>query len=88
MARTRLQDMIGVLEDVAPLELAEDWDNVGLLLEPKAKATVRRALLTIDLTPAVFLRAAALAFVIALLTVSYQAIKAALADPVEALRYE
>ncbi len=42
----------------------------------------------IDLTPAVFLWAAALAFVIALLTVSYQAIKAALADPVEALRYE
>ena len=42
----------------------------------------------IDLTPAVFLGAAALAFGIALLTVSYQAIKAARANPVEALRYE
>jgi putative ABC transport system permease protein len=36
----------------------------------------------------VFLLAAALAFMIALLTVSYQAIKAAIASPVESLRYE
>jgi len=35
-----------------------------------------------------FLGAAGLAFLIALLTVSYQAIKAATANPVEALRYE
>ena len=42
----------------------------------------------IELAPATFLLAAALAFVIALLTVSYQAIRAALADPVKALRYE
>jgi putative ABC transport system permease protein len=35
-----------------------------------------------------FLLAAALTFAIALLTVSYQAVKAALANPVEALRYE
>jgi ABC-type lipoprotein release transport system permease subunit len=36
----------------------------------------------------VFLMAAALSLVIALLTVSYQAIKAALANPVDTLRYE
>jgi len=36
----------------------------------------------------VFIMAATLSFVIALLTVSYQAIKAALANPVDALRYE
>lgn len=35
-----------------------------------------------------FVLAAALAFVIALLTVSFQAVKAALANPVESLRYE
>jgi len=35
-----------------------------------------------------FLLAAVLAVAIALFTVSYQAIKAALTDPVEALRYE
>jgi putative ABC transport system permease protein len=35
-----------------------------------------------------FVLAAVLAFVIALLTVSYQALKAAIANPVEALRYE
>ncbi len=35
-----------------------------------------------------FLVAAGLAFLIALLTVSYQAIKAALSNPVDSLRYE
>jgi len=36
----------------------------------------------------IFVIAAAVAFVIALLTVSYQAVKAAIANPVESLRYE
>jgi len=42
----------------------------------------------IALGPSVFLFAGVAAFVIALLTVSYQSIKAALTNPVEALRYE
>lgn len=42
----------------------------------------------IELNLGMFLLAAALALVIALLTVSYHAIKAALANPVESLRYE
>ena len=42
----------------------------------------------IELGPGVFLLAGALALGVALLTVSYQAVKAALADPVESLRYE
>lgn len=29
-----LEEMIGELEKFAPLELAENWDNVGLLVEP------------------------------------------------------
>ncbi len=42
----------------------------------------------IDLNLGAFLLAAALALTIAILTVSYHAIKAAVANPVEALRYE
>ena len=42
----------------------------------------------IEIGPGVFLLAGGLAFLIALLTVSYQSIKAALADPVKSLRYE
>ncbi len=42
----------------------------------------------IDLSWPIFLMAGSLALAIALATVSYQAIRAALADPVKALRYE
>ena len=42
----------------------------------------------IGLTPGIFLLTGALALLIALLTVSYQAVRAATADPVESLRYE
>ena len=42
----------------------------------------------IDLSLWIFLLAGLAAFAIALLTVSYQAIKAALANPVDSLRYE
>jgi putative ABC transport system permease protein len=41
-----------------------------------------------DIGIGIFFLSAVLALVIALLTVSYQSIKAALADPVESLRYE
>ena len=42
----------------------------------------------IDMPVWVFISSAAIAFVIALLTISYQAIKAATANPVDSLRYE
>ena len=42
----------------------------------------------IDIGLWTFLYAGVIALVIALLTVSYQAIRAAIANPVEALRYE
>ncbi len=42
----------------------------------------------IDLSWPIFLLAGTLALAIAFFTVSYQAIRAALADPVKALRYE
>ena len=42
----------------------------------------------IDVGPGLFVLAGGTALVIALLTVSFQALKAALANPVESLRYE
>jgi putative ABC transport system permease protein len=42
----------------------------------------------IDLGPGVFLLAGALALIVALLTIAYQTIRAALSDPVKSLRYE
>ncbi|XP_061613302.1 NIF3-like protein 1 isoform X2 [Phyllopteryx taeniolatus] len=48
-----LKDVLNVLEDLAPLSLAEPWDNVGLLLEPSEPRPVKTVLLTNDLTRAV-----------------------------------
>jgi putative ABC transport system permease protein len=42
----------------------------------------------VDLTPGVFLLAGAAVLLVAWLTVSYQAVRAALANPVDSLRYE
>jgi putative ABC transport system permease protein len=42
----------------------------------------------IEMGPGIFLFSAGAAFVIALLTISYQTLKAALADPVKSIRYE
>ncbi|EYF06363.1 Nif3-like dinuclear metal center hexameric protein [Chondromyces apiculatus] len=47
-----LRDALSVLETIAPLRLAESWDNVGLLVgDPRQ--SVSGALLCIDYTPAV-----------------------------------
>jgi len=49
-----LSEVLAALQRLAPLEFAEGWDNVGLLLEPilVAKAPpVSQALLTIELSP-------------------------------------
>lgn len=47
-------EVVDALQEIAPLELAAEWDNVGLLLQPKARpGTVARVLLTIDLAPGV-----------------------------------
>lgn len=47
---TKLQTVIQALQTIAPLDLAESWDNVGLLVEPSKRRTITRILLTIDLT--------------------------------------
>lgn len=48
--RMSLTDICMALERLAPKRLAQDWDNVGLLVGDRS-ANVRRALLCIDLTP-------------------------------------
>ena len=42
----KLREVVNVLERVAPLELAEEWDNVGLLAGDMSRA-VRKVMLTI-----------------------------------------
>ncbi|HET7545685.1 MAG TPA: Nif3-like dinuclear metal center hexameric protein [Polyangiaceae bacterium] len=50
MSRT-LAEVIALLERIAPLDLSEDWDNTGLLLEPlgAAERPIERPFLCIDL---------------------------------------
>lgn len=46
-----LAEVVDVMHEIAPLELAAEWDNVGLLLEPSRRPrAVARVVLTIDLT--------------------------------------
>ncbi len=53
ITRMKLQSIIQTLENIAPLSYAEEWDNVGLLLNPLRPRNVKKILLTIDLTEAV-----------------------------------
>lgn len=54
MSAPTLEDVLDILHEIAPLELAADWDNVGVLLRPHADAAVvNKCMLTIDLTEAV-----------------------------------
>lgn len=46
-------DVIDALTEIAPLALAEKWDNVGLLVGPPFPPDVTDVMLTIDLTEAV-----------------------------------
>ena len=45
-----LKDVVKKLHEFAPLQLAEEWDNVGLLVEPSQPHFVKSLLLTNDLT--------------------------------------
>lgn len=51
---------VELMQDLAPLELAESWDNVGMLLDRGTRLELRRVLLTIDLTLPVLEEAIAL----------------------------
>ncbi|PPQ72412.1 hypothetical protein CVT24_002983 [Panaeolus cyanescens] len=53
MANVLLKSVCKAMERIAPLRLAEKWDNVGLLLESPVPKQSRKVFLTIDLTTAV-----------------------------------
>jgi dinuclear metal center YbgI/SA1388 family protein len=54
MSAPSLAEVQDILHEIAPLELAAAWDNVGLLLQPNGKPRrVALALLTIDVSTAV-----------------------------------
>lgn len=55
-----LKDVLQVMEQLAPLSLAESWDNVGLLVEPSKCRPIKIILLTNDLTVAVMEEAEAM----------------------------
>jgi len=56
---TSLDTALIALERIAPLELAESWDNVGLLVEAPGERRLRAIHLTIDLNEAVLAEAVA-----------------------------
>lgn len=45
-----LNEIMRMLQEIAPLKYAESWDNVGLLVEPNRNKVISNILLTIDLT--------------------------------------
>ncbi len=53
-----VNDLVMLLEELMPSNLAEDWDNVGLMLGRKGK-TVKKILLALDLTKEVVEQAVA-----------------------------
>jgi dinuclear metal center YbgI/SA1388 family protein len=57
---TALSRTLAALEAIAPIHLAEEWDNVGLLLEPRSDDPgISKVFFTIDLTDAVYAEAVA-----------------------------
>jgi len=59
MHTCRVSDMERLVGEIAPYELAEEWDNVGLLVG-RARAEVSRVLVALDLTDGVVKEAKAL----------------------------
>lgn len=51
--QAKLTDVVKVLGELAPLELAASWDNVGLLVEPTTNDVIKHITCTIDLTESV-----------------------------------
>lgn len=50
LSSMELTAVVSSLEKIAPTKRAEDWDNVGLLVEPQQSGLISRVLLTNDLT--------------------------------------
>lgn len=53
MSGLALKSVVETFNHLAPLSLAESWDNVGLLVEPSSPKIIRKIMLTNDLTQSV-----------------------------------
>ena len=53
MTGVTLDQAVAALREIAPPSLAEEWDNVGLLVAPTRPRRVRRLFLAVDLTDSV-----------------------------------
>ena len=51
--RPSFDEVLDALQEIAPLEMAADWDNTGLVVAPRRSGPLSRVLLTIDLSEAV-----------------------------------
>lgn len=49
MAEAKVNDLLAMMNEIAPPELAEDWDNSGLLVG-RADAAIKNVLLCVDVT--------------------------------------
>ena len=85
----RLRDIATATERIVPLELAQDWDNVGLLIGDPQK-TVNNILLTIDVTKEVLAEATKLKtdLIIAYHPMIWDALKKITADGPTGIVYE
>ena len=45
----KIKNITDIIEEIIPLKLAQDWDNVGLLIGDSQK-DIKNILLTIDIT--------------------------------------
>ena len=45
----KIKEIVGKIDEIIPLKLAQDWDNVGLLIGEPQK-NVQKIMLTIDVT--------------------------------------
>ena len=78
----KIKDVAAVVETIAPLRLAQDWDNVGLLVGNADKVT-KNILLTIDVTKAVVAEAKKLGtdLIISYHPIIWDALKKITAEP-------
>ena len=50
MKGMQLKNIVSRIEQFSPPSLAQSWDNVGLLVEPKVPMNISKIILTNDLT--------------------------------------
>src|SRR5512133_2170114 len=83
----KLHELTRIMDGIAPLRLAESWDNVGLITGD-SEQDIKRCLLTIDCTRGVLDEAAGCGLIIAYHPPMFEAVKRISADSIvyEAIR--